>query len=223
MRTQSDHAPITLHSGIDKTRIIAEAHSISESLLEEIHAAIRNNGPDGSANAVREGARAADSDAHSANALLHLFCNNVGWAAAAVRHLDGAGVADSCGALALFGDIEMDAKEVAAAVTAQDVIHPDAYPFKRFSVRDRPDEDDLLCGAGADLGLGDYVVNVSDAIGDTNATGEEDNGAIGGEGLMPAVWAFNEAPRGELAVGGSRGFVVELARHTSARAYYERE
>lgn len=120
------------------------------------------------------------------------------------------------------GDEQLNAEDVAAFVHGQDGRHPRADPLEVFGRADHPDENDFARGDGAGRVPGDEVAHVGDLMGDADAAGEEQDGAVGVEGVQAAVGAFDQSGEGEAAVGGALGFFEEGVGEAGAAADDER-
>lgn len=174
--------------------------SVRERLFHEIDAPIRNNSPNSRTHTIRKRTRSADCDSHGANPLLHLSCNNGSWTTPAGEHLHGAGVGDHFVTVPGFGDEDLDAQDVAPVLHAEDLIHPNPHPFQGFDFGDGPDQKNLLRRAGACLVLGEEVLDVANAVRDSDTACEQEDRPVRGKGLMSAVRAFDCAPDGQALV-----------------------
>lgn len=83
-----------------------------------------------------------------------------------------------------------------------------------------PDEDDFAGGAGAVSVGGDEVADVGDLVGDADASGEEHDGAVGGE-VLGAVGALDPGVCGEFSCRAGFGFGEHAVGEAGAAAHDE--
>lgn len=86
---------------------------------------------------------------------------------------------------------------------------------------DGPHEGDAAHGGGAGVVGGEEGAELADLMGDADAAGEEDDGAVRVEGGGLTVGAFDEAGEVEFARGAGGGAVVQFARHAGALGHDE--
>ena len=165
---------------------------------------------------VRQGTRPTDTDAHGPHLGLALQADegvdvrptgeHLNRRAGGVDLLDGAGPRDE----------ELDAQHVAALVEREDGGHPRADPLEVLRRLDDPHEGDAAGGDGAVGEADDQVADVADLVGDADAAGEDEDGAVGAEGVQPAVRAFDQRGHGEAAPGLFRLLVQRVSEAVAA-------
>ena len=105
---------------------------------------------------------------------------------------------------------------LAAAGHGEDVVHPRAHPLELLGGADRPHERDAPRGGRAGGVGGQEGAHVAELVGDARAAGEEEDGAVGVEGVRGAVWPFDEAGEVEGPRGGRGCEAVEGGGHPGA-------
>ena len=81
-----------------------------------------------------------------------------------------------------------------------------------------PDEEDAPRGDGAGRVAREEVPRRGHLVRDADAASEEQDGAVGGEGLRAAVGAFDEGGEGEAVVGVVEGLAVDVVAEAGAAA-----
>lgn len=94
-------------------------------------------------------------------------------------------------------DEELDAENVAALLHGQDLPHPRTDPLEVFEGLNDPDECDAASGHGAGRVAGHQVPDVGHLVGDTDASGEEEHGTIGGHRSGGTVGSFDQSFEGQ--------------------------
>ena len=120
-------------------------------------------------------------------------------------------------------DEKLDAEHIPPPIQGQDLAHPRPDPLEVFGRLDDPDEQDAARGHGAVREALDQRADVGDLVGDADAAGEEDDGAVGGEGVEAAVGAFGEGAHDQAAFVRGFGFSVEAVGEAGAAADDGRE
>ena len=116
------------------------------------------------------------------------------------------------------GDEKLDAEDIPPLVEGQDLAHPRPDPLEVFGRLDDPDEEDAAGGDGAGGEAGHERADVGDLVGDADAAGEEDHGAVGGQVVQAAVGAFGQGADHQPAFVGRFGFSVEAVGEAGAAA-----
>lgn len=160
---------------------------------------------------------------HSTNLVLRLHAHKRIHVRPAREHLHRrAGALDLLG-IARSGDEQHDAQNFAPAVHRQDTCHPGPDPLEVFGGLDDPDEGHAAGGHGA-VGVAlDQVADEGDVVGDADAAGEEENGAVGVEGVDAAVGALGEGLEGDAGVHAVLGADEEFVGEAGTAADEERE
>ena len=113
---------------------------------------------------------------------------------------------------------KLDTQDISPLIESQDLAHPGPDPLEVFGRLDDPDEQNSTRGHGAGREARDERADVGDLVGDADAAGEENDGAVGGKGVQAAVGAFGEGADDEAAIVRGFGFAVEAVGEAGTAA-----
>ena len=185
-------------------------------LLHEIHIRQSLPPPHRRPHIVRQRPRPTHADAHGPDLGLALQAHEGIDVRPPGEHLHGgAGGVDLLGG-AGPGDEELDAQHVAALVEREDGGHPGADPLEVLGGLDDPHERHAAGGNGAIGEAGDQVADVAHLVGDADAAGKDEHGAVGAQRVQPTVGAFDQRGHGEAALSFLGSLVQRVSEAVAA-------